>query len=227
MDKSKRWPADVRRPASRGAQAEARAAAEGRGLPLPCLRAARQVSLGRATASTRRRRSISTTISPCSRATGFERGVHGADRPLRQRQPLHRRCHQGASRTAARHRADRRGHHRSRAARSRRRRRARLPRQPHRQDRACRSTWRAGSPSASRTSAGTCSSCSTSRIIPISTRMLGSFATEVVIDHMGRPDPRTGVERTGLPGADPAAQVGARLGQAVGALPHLAARAAL
>ena len=31
--------------------------------------------------------------------------------------------------------------------------------------------------------------------------MLGSFATEVVIDHMGRPDPRKGVGAPGLPGA--------------------------
>ena len=131
-------------------------------------------------------------------ATGFERGVlvqtglYGTDnRFIVDAMKAH-------PRPAARHRADRRGHHRRAAARSRRQRRARLPRQPYRQDRPCSSTWRGGSPSAPRSSAGTCSSCSMSRIIPISIRLLGSFATEVVIDHMGRPDPGKGIDAPGF-----------------------------
>ena len=56
---------------------------------------------------------------------------------------------------------------------------------------------------------------------------LGNFPTEVVIDHMGRPDPKKGVNAPGFQALIRLLQVRPRLGQNVGALSHLAARAAV
>ena len=90
-------PADVRRPASRHPPAEAHAPAEIRRLSLPRVRAAREISLGREP-PLHAAAGVSGKLSRHAACHRLRARRHGADRPLRQRQPLHPRFHQGASR---------------------------------------------------------------------------------------------------------------------------------